>query len=52
MHALGPAPEQLPQLTSHVWHPPVALSKNWFCAHVFKHLPLLSTGLLVGHVEH
>lgn len=39
-HWLGPAPEQLAQLPSQVWHVRVVPSKNWFLLQVGRQRPL------------
>jgi hypothetical protein len=47
-----PGPEQLPHVLSHVWHELELESKYSFFEHVGIQRPLLSTGLVGGHVVH
>jgi hypothetical protein len=51
-HWSGPDAEQASQLLSQLVQPLEVLSKNSPLAHVGRHLPSLSTGLLDGHDVH
>lgn len=57
-HLFGPAPEQLAQFPSQVWHVRVVPAKNWFLLHVGRQRPLVapvmveSTGLEAGQAVH
>lgn len=49
---LGPAPEQLEQEESHVWHVEDVLSKYWDLLQVGRHRPFVRTGRSGGQLLH